>query len=88
MSPEDNRFETIGDFKWCLECGGEIQFCWKGQHYGVVRYGLNHKITAYRAHDEASQRAYDSADEALEYMVRNDRLRDIITKVEVIFRSI
>lgn len=88
MSPEDNRFETIGDFKWCLECGGEIQFCWKGQRYGVVRYGIDHKITAYRAHDAASERAYDSAEEALEYMVGEDRLRDIITQVEVIFRSI
>ena len=88
MSPEDNRFETIGDFKWCLDCGGEIQFCWKGQEYGVVRYGLDHKITAYRAYDAASERAYDSAEEALEFMVGEDRLRDIITQVEVIFRSI
>ena len=88
MSPEDNRFETISDFTWCLKCGGEIQFRWKGQDYGVVRYGLNHKITAYRAHDEASQRAYDSADEALEYRIGEERLRDIITQVEVIFRSI
>ena len=88
MSPEDNRFETIGDFKWCLECGGEIQFCWKGQEYGVVRYGIVHKITAYRAYDAASERAYDSAEETLEYMVGEDRLRDIITQVEVIFRSI
>ncbi len=28
----------------------------------------------------------DTADEVLEYMVGNDRLRDVITKVEVIFR--
>ena len=88
ISPEDNRFETIGDFKWCLECGGEIQFCWKGQDYGVVRYGLDHKITVYRAHGKPSERAYDSADGALEYRIGEERLRDIITQVEVIFRSI
>lgn len=43
MSPEDNRFETISDFKWYLKCGGEIQFRWKGIDYGVVRYGINKK---------------------------------------------
>ena len=88
MLPEDNRFETIGDFKWCLKCGGEIQFRWKGQDYGAVRYGLNNKITVYRANDKTSQKAYNSSDEALEYMIGEDRLRDIVTQVEVIFRSI
>lgn len=88
ISPEDNRFETISDFKWCLKCGGEIQFRWKGIDYGVVRYGINKKITAYRAHDPESQVAYNSSDEALEFMVGEDRLRDIITEVEILFRSI
>lgn len=88
ISPEDNRFETISDFKWCLHCGGETVFCWKGQKYGAVRYGLDDKITVYRANDSDSERAYDTADDALEYMVGDDRLRDIITQVEVLFRSI
>ena len=88
MFPEDNRFETISDFKWCLKCGGEIQFLWKDQDYGVVRYGIDKKITVYRAHDKASQQVYESSDDALGYMIGDDCLRDIITRVEVIFRSI
>ena len=88
MFPEDNRFETISDFKWCLKCGGEIQFRWKDQDYGVVRYGIDKKITVYRAHDKASQQVYESSDDALGYMIGDDCLRDIITRVEVIFRSI
>ena len=87
-TPEQNRFTSISDFKWSMKCGGEIQFRWKGQDYGVVRYGLNNKITVYRSHDNASQRAYDSSDDALEYMIGDDRLCDIITQVEVLFRSI
>lgn len=88
MLPGDSRFDTISDFKWCLKCGGEIRFRWKGQDYGVVRYGLHDKITVYRSHDDTSQRTYDSSDEALEYMVGSDRLRDIITEVEVTERTI
>ena len=25
-TPEESRFETISEFKWCVECGGEIEF--------------------------------------------------------------
>lgn len=32
-TPEDNRFKTISDFKWCMKCGGEVQFDWKGVSY-------------------------------------------------------
>ncbi len=60
----------------------------KSNIWGVVRYGLDNKITVYRYHDNNSQRAYDSADDALAYRIGEDCLRDIITQVAVIFRSI
>lgn len=85
---EQNRFESISDFKWSMRCGGEALFLWRGKKYGVVRYGLNNKITVYEAYNEASQVAYESADDALEYMVGDDRLRDVITQVTVIERTI
>ena len=25
------QFESIGDFKWCMECYGEVEFIWKGK---------------------------------------------------------
>lgn len=28
-TPEENRFETISEFKWCVDCGGEVEFEWK-----------------------------------------------------------
>ena len=46
------------------------------------------KISVYVANRQETERLYDTADEALEYMVGEDRLRDVITKVEVRFRSI
>lgn len=30
-TPEENCFETISDFKWCVNCGGEVQFEWHGK---------------------------------------------------------
>lgn len=27
---EDDRFETISEFKWCVDHGGEVEFEWTG----------------------------------------------------------
>ena len=87
-TPEQDRFVSISDFKECMHWGGEVEFIWKGTRYGVVRYGQDNKISVYVANRKETERLYDTADEALEYMVGEDRLRDVITKVEVRFRSI
>ena len=87
-TPEQDRFVSISDFKECMHWGGEVEFIWKGTRYGAVRYGQGNKISVYVANRQETERLYDTADEALEYMVGEDRLRDVMTKVEVRFRSI
>ena len=82
------NFSTISDFKECMRWGGEVEFIWKGVHYGVIRYGTNHKITIYQANCPESEKVCDTADDALEYMVGSDRLRDVITQVTVTERTI
>ena len=34
-SLEENRFQSISEFKWCVNDGGEVVFEWKGNHYGI-----------------------------------------------------
>ena len=85
---EDNRFKTISEFKWCIDCGAEIELEWKEVHFGIIRYGVDNKITAYLWNQPETEQAFDSADEALEYIVGGDRLRDVITQVTVLDRTI
>ena len=54
----------------------------------MVRYGQDNKISVYVANRQETERLYDTADEALEYMVGEDRLRDVITQVTVLDRTI
>ncbi|MEA4996308.1 MAG: DUF4417 domain-containing protein [Petrimonas sp.] len=85
-TPEYNRFKTISDFKWSMKHGAEIEFNWDG-----VKYGISHatgKITIYRWNQPDTTRQFDTPDDALEYMVGSDRLRDVITQVTVIDRTI
>lgn len=85
---EENRFKSISDFKWCIERGGEVEFMWKGISYGAIRYGTNNMITLYEAYKPETEEVYETADNALEYIVAGDRLRDVITQVTVFNRTI
>ena len=97
-SLEENRFKTISDFRWCVNCGGEIQFEWKGLVYGIFPKlqktpdaPLQMLISQVHIDPEdmaASEKWCDTADDVLEYMVSGDRLRDVITQVTVWDRTI
>ena len=84
---EDNRFKTISDFKWCVECGGEVEFIWNG-----LKYNITHRdggvISISQAYRQDTEKLCRSADEVLEHMVGDDRLRDVITQVTVLDRTI
>ena len=89
VPPDANlNFESASEFKKVLSWGAEIQFYWKGHSYGVVRYGVDNKITAYEARKSGSEKVYETPDDALEFMLGEDKLRDVITKVEVTERTL
>ncbi len=88
-------FESISDFKWSMKCGGEVQFIWKGVKYcafgNIPRDGKRMMLISQAGSAEVNRRTEkwcDNADEVLEYMVGEDRLRDVITQVEVFERTI
>lgn len=82
------NFETISEFKRSLRWGAEIEFVWNNITYGVVRYGTDNKMTIYQANRPDTEKVCDTADDVLEYMLGDDRLRDVVTKVQVVSRSI
>lgn len=82
---EDNRFKTISEFKECILRGGEPVFIWNGIAYGVCFSDIGYCI----AHTDGScEKICGTSDAVLEYMVGSDRLRDVITQVAVISRSL
>jgi len=86
-TPEQNRFVSISDYKWCLLRGGEVHFVWKGVEYGMTPYGKD-RYMIYLYNQSETTFFYDSPDAMLDYMVGEDRLRDVITKVTVLDRTI
>ena len=86
-TPEQNCFKTIRDFKDCIRWGGEVEFSWNGIIYDVT-HCRSGEISIAAAYQQNTEKLCATADEALDYMVGNDRLRDVITKVTVLDRTI
>lgn len=84
-SDEENRFKTISEFKECLIRGGEVEFRWNGKDYSIGGYD---KYVICASNQEKTEKVCNTPDEILEYMVGEDRLRDVITQVTVIWRTI
>ena len=84
-SAEENCFKTISDFKECIIRGGEPVFFWKGLQYGVCFYGNKYCIALTNGEQE---KICDTPDDVLDYLVGEDRLRDIITQVTVLHRNV
>lgn len=95
-TPEDNRFKTISDFKWCVNCGGEVAFEWKGKEFGIwpklkrtPDSPIQMCISQVRIENmEQTEMWCDNADDVLEYIIDGDRLRDIISQIEVTDRTV
>jgi hypothetical protein len=93
---EENRFRSISDFKWCMKCGGEVEFCYKGRVFGIFpklkKTPVSEQqilvIEKHVQNQETTKLWADNADAALEYLIAGVRLRDIITEVEVTDRTV
>lgn len=80
-------FKTISEFTDVLSRGAEIEFKWKSVEYSLtpVDGGCFSIAVAYR---QETEKLYDTADVVLEYMLGDDKLRDVVTKVNVIARTL
>lgn len=85
-NPEALRFHTISEFKQSMSYGAEVVIEWKGEEYGI--WSENGKISITHSGYPDEEVVFQTSDEALEYIVAGDRLRDVITQVLVIERTI
>ena len=86
---EQYSFKTISDFKECIQYHGEVEFEWEGILYYITPTPQNPpQMSISQADKDETELLADTADEILEYMIDGERLREIITQVKVLFRTI
>jgi hypothetical protein len=103
MDQFDEGFETISEFKDCVDCGGEVEFEWKGKYYSIThpegriaisegcykKDGKYYNILSHTEYvPEEDELWGDTADDILEYNVGGDKLRDVVTQVKVWARTL
>ncbi len=83
------RFKTISEFKDSVGRGAEVNFEWNGREYHICPVWPDGGVKYYIAPlDTLEETIYDSPEAMLNYMVGGDRLRDIITRVQVTDRTL
>ena len=83
---ENRHFQTISEFKECVLRGGEIIFSWNTTNYAVG--GCKGKFSISQIYRQDTEKLCSTPDEILEYSVEIDRLRDVVTRVNVLYRTI
>lgn len=82
-----NHFESINDFKWCISCGGEVEFLYQGVGYTITHPdGIINISKFYRPDTELES---NDIEDILNYLMDDrKKLREVITEVEVTERTI
>ena len=83
---EESRFKTVEEFKWAVDHGSEIQFEWNNKDYSITHPDGIISVCEGDKYSEAKD--YETVDEALEYIIDGQKLKEIITKVDVFDRTI
>ncbi|MBR3593616.1 MAG: DUF4417 domain-containing protein [Clostridia bacterium] len=100
ITSENMRFESIADFKISLERGGEIEFEWNDNTFGVFKHIKKapdspeqfligpSDLTKKQFPGKYVDYYADTIDEILDYVIDGERLRDIVTNLYVTWRNL
>ena len=85
------QFKTPSEFKNSMVRGGDVEFEWKGIDYTISSVWPNDKMkfsVGPCTRVEKDCTVYDTVDELLEYKVGGDRLRNVVTQITVLDRTL
>jgi hypothetical protein len=86
VQQENLNFQTISEFKWCMKAHGELEFVWKNKSYSITH--PDGKISICQGDHYAEAFDAETPDESLDFLIDGVKLRNIITKVTVIDRTV
>ena len=86
INNSDYNFESISDFEDCMIRGGEVLFKWEDKTYSITHTAK--EISIAESYKQETEKLYLTVDEVLSFMLGDTSLRDVITQVEVICRTI
>ena len=84
QSDEEARFNSISEFKHYMNKGWLCNFDWMGKRYHVCSIWPNeNRLLSITELGSLEESDYQNVEELLEHRIGNDRLKDVITQVDV-----
>lgn len=81
--PEENRFETLGEFKFYISRGWNVGFEWHGVEYGIEGHNNSFDIWIYNKGDIANNLTLN---QVMDYELDGVKIKDLILTAEIIER--
>ena len=81
--PEENRFETLGEFKFYISRGWNVGFEWHGVEYGIEGHNNSFDIWIYNKGDIANNLTLN---QVMDYELDGVKIKDLILAAEIIER--
>lgn len=81
--PEENKFETLGEFKFYLSRGWNVGFEWNEVEYGIEGHNNSYDIWIYDKGDIANNLTLN---QVLDYELDGVKIKDLILNAEIIER--
>ncbi|WP_034860770.1 hypothetical protein [Ruminiclostridium cellobioparum] len=84
----NDNFKSIEELIDNVRRGGEVEFVYNNKQYSITHFGEGQEkqIQVMEFYNYDSLVIYKSANEISEYIIESEKLKDIITKIEVTFR--
>lgn len=84
----NDNFKSIEELFDNVQRGGEVEFVYNNKQYSITHFreGQEKQIHVMEYYNYDSLVIYKSVNEIGEYTIESEKLKDIITKIEVTFR--
>ena len=80
-------FESVEDFRWSVQYGGEVQFDFNGKSYCISR--MNGGTIAFsQALKQETEERFATVEELLDKVIDGKKLREIVTVIDVTDRTL
>lgn len=84
-NPDDDKFESVEEFRFVLDCGANVGFEYNGVEYGIEGHNDSFDIWIYNKGDIANGLTLE---EALDYELDGKKIKDIILDATIIERML
>ena len=99
---DELKFESLGDLKWHIGRGCEIEFIWDNKYYSIThpdgkicigegyyfKNGKAYNLLSHSEYDTEKSLTSNTVDDIIDFSLGENKLREVATKIGIVYRSI